>query len=85
MPKFYAQEDKNGYPIPGTMMSTNATKIPSVANIIEIPAQDVSSSKVHPKGLRYFVRKTSSGAIIPNSLMICTKKPSGLVYEFKIS
>ena len=84
MPTFYAQEDKNGYPIPGTMRSTNGT-VPSQANIVTIPAQDVVSTKVHPRGLRFFVRKTSAGAIIPNSLFIGPKAPSGLYYEFKLS
>lgn len=84
MPTFYAQEDALGYPIPGTMMSTNGS-VPAVANIITIPASDVSSSKVHPAGLRYFVRKDITGAIIPNSLFISKDTPSGLVYEFKIS
>ena len=84
MPTFYAQEDGNGYPIPGTMMSTNAT-VPPVANIITIPASDVSSTKVHPAGLRYFTRKAADGTIIPNSLFISKDTPSGSVYEFKLS
>lgn len=81
---YYAQEDKNGYPIPGTMRFT-AGRVPSQANIITIPAEDVVSTKVHPRGLRFFVRKTAAGAIIPNSLFIGTKAPSGLYYEFKVS
>lgn len=88
MPIFYAQEDKYGYPIPGTMQATNKTvaTVPARTNIVTIPAQDVVSTKVHPKGLRFFVRKDRSGNIIPNSLFISTKAPStGLYYEFKIS
>jgi hypothetical protein len=81
MAKFYAQKDALGYPIPGTMMS--AAKVPATS--IEIPAEDVVSSKVHPEKLRYFVRKDKSGKIIPNSLIISLKKPTGLVYEFKLA
>jgi hypothetical protein len=81
MPKFYAQKDAFGYPIPGTMMS--ADKVPAKA--IEIPASDVVSTKVHPKKLRFFVRKDDKGNIIPNSLIISLKKPTGSVYEFKLA
>lgn len=82
---YYAQEDKYGYPIPGTMMATSYSTVPKVANIITIPAQNVVSAKVHPKGLRYFVRRKSDGSIIPNSLIIGTKPPAqGLYYEFKL-
>jgi hypothetical protein len=81
MAKFYAQKDALGYPIPGTMMS--ADKVPATS--IEIPAEDVVSSKVHPEKLRYFVRKDKSGKIIPNSLIISLKKPAGSVYEFKLA
>jgi hypothetical protein len=82
MANFYAQKDGNGYPIPGTMMSVEGV-IPAVSNIISIPASDVSSTKTHPIGLRYFVRKDAVGNIIPNSLVISFEKPAGLVYEFK--
>jgi hypothetical protein len=82
MANFYAQKDGNGYPIPGTMMSVDGI-IPAVSNIIAIPASDVSSTKTHPIGLRYFVRKDAVGNIIPNSLIISFEKPSGSVYEFK--
>ena len=81
MPKFYAQKDALGYPIPGTMMSNDIVP----ASSIEIPASDVVSTKVHPSNLRYFVRKDKKGNIIPNSLIISLKKPTGLVYEFKIA
>jgi len=88
MPTFYASEDKYGYPIPGTMMSTNSTvsAVPGKSNLVTIPAQDVVSTKTHPKGLRYFVRKKANGDIIPNSLFISTQAPkTGLYYEFKLS
>jgi hypothetical protein len=81
MAKFYAQKDALGYPIPGTLMS--AEKVPS--NSVEIQATDVVSSKVHPEKLRYFVRKDKKGNIIPNSLIISLKKPTGSVYEFKLA
>lgn len=87
MPTFYAQEDKLGYPIPGTMMSVeDGVTAPAKSNLVTIPAQDVVSTRVHPKGLRFFVRKDEVGNIIPNSLFIGTKAPSsGLFYEFKLS
>ena len=85
MANFYAQKDGNGYPIPGTMMSVASGPIPAVSNIIAIPASDVVSTKKHPIGLRYFVRKDAVGNIIPNSLIISYEKPSGLVYEFKLA
>lgn len=86
MPTFYAQEDKLGYPIPGTMMSVeDGVTAPTKSNLVTIPAQDVVSTKVHPKGLRFFVRRNPAGAIIPNSLFIGTKAPNGLFYEFKIA
>ena len=81
MAKFYAQKDGLGYPIPGTMMSNSI--VPS--GTIEIPAQDIVSTKVHPQKLRYFVRKDKKGNIIPNSLTISLKKPAGSVYEFKLA
>lgn len=81
---FYAQKDKLGYPIPGTMMSTNST-VPAVANIVTITAADIVSTKKHPEELRYFVRKDAVGNIIPNSLIISINKPAGLVYEFKLA
>lgn len=86
--KFYAQKDALGFPIPGTMMSvTTPANIP--ASSILIPAENVSPSGGQtvvnqPSGLRYFVRKDSKGAIIPNSLIISLKKPAGSVYEFKL-
>lgn len=83
--KFYAQKDALGFPIPSTMMSTEHS-IP--ADSIEIPAANVAAGVgevvvPHPDKLRYFVRRTADGKIIPNSLMITYKKPEGLVYEFK--
>jgi hypothetical protein len=83
--KFYAQKDDLGFPIPGTMMS--GTKVPQ--NLIEIPAQNVTAGVgetevKHPGKLRYFVRRDVKGNIIPNSLIISYKKPTGLVYEFKL-
>lgn len=86
MPKtFYAQKDGNGYPIPGTMMSTDGS-VPTAANIITIAAQDVSSSVVHPTGLVFIVLKDSSGNIVPNSLKIVKDKSNhGNAYEHKKS
>lgn len=83
--KFYAQKDDLGFPIPGTLMSVTGN-IPQ--NSVEIPAENtvagVGQSVVpHPGKLRYFVRRTADGKIIPNSLIVSYQKPSGLVYEFK--
>lgn len=83
--RFYAQKDALGFPIPSTMMS--GTKVP--ANLIEIPAENVEPPAgqyviEHPAKLRYFVRRDKKGNIIPNSLIISTKKPAGSTYEFKI-
>lgn len=83
--KFYAQKDDLGWPIPGTMMS--GSKVPK--NLIEIPAQNVTpgvgqSEVKHPGKLRYFIRRDAKGNIIPNSLIVGYKKPTGLVYEFKL-
>ena len=86
--KFYAQKDYLGFPIPGTMMSVDTPRnIP--ADTISIPAQDVTAGGgqvvvKQPSGLRYFVRRDSKGAIIPNTLTISLKKPAGSVYEFKL-
>jgi hypothetical protein len=86
--KFYAQKDALGFPIPGTMMSVETPRnIPP--DSISIPAQNVAAgagqSVVNqPSGLRYFVRKDSTGKIIPNSLTISFVKPQGSVYEFKV-
>jgi hypothetical protein len=85
MPNFYAQKDLNGYPIPGTMMSTNGA-VPTAANIITIAAQDVSSTTTHPSGLVFFVGKDINGNIIPNSLVITKEKPKNRdTYEHKKS
>jgi len=83
--KFYAQKDALGFPIPGTMMS--GAQVPK--NLIEIPAENVTAGVgeavvPHPGKLRYFVRHDSKGNILPNSLIVSYKKPSGLVYEFKL-
>ena len=85
---FYSQKDSYGYPIPGTMMSTRLSAIPK--NTFAILPQDYTASdsfqlvKAHFGGLRYFVRKKSTGEIIPNSLFISVDQPSSLVYELKV-
>lgn len=79
--KFYAQKDALGFPIPGTMMS--AQNVPATS--IEIPATTATgTTKTHPEGLRYFVRRDAKGNIIPNSLIISLKQPKGNVIEFKL-
>lgn len=84
--KFYAQVDKFGYPIPGTMQSNTLGKVPP--DNIEIPAADTvvggQTEVKHKGGIRYFVRRKADGSIIPNSLFTSIKQPSGLVYEFKV-
>lgn len=78
--KFYAQKDFLGFPIPGTMMS-NVT-VPSSS--VEIPTTTAVTYKEHPHKLRYFVRLDKKGNILPNSLIVTLKKPSGLVLEFRL-
>jgi hypothetical protein len=81
---FYAQKDAQGYPVPGTLMSVE-TPAARPANTLLIPAADVLTSPqgFRENGMRYFVRKDKKGNIIPNSLIVSLKKPSGLVYEFQ--
>lgn len=84
--KYFAQKSEDGYPIPSTMMGFKETP---AADLIEIPAQDTVAApgqtvKKPASGLRYFVRRDAQGKIIPNSLITGTKKPQGLVYEFKV-
>jgi hypothetical protein len=86
--KFYAQKDALGFPIPGTLMSVASTAKTPVDTIV-IPAADVAPGVgqtvvPQPSGLRYFVRKDSKGNIVPNTLTISLKKPTGSVYEFKL-
>lgn len=84
--KFYAQADKFGYPIPGTLQSNTLGKVPQ--DNIEIPAANTSvgggTEVKHSGGIRYFVRRKATGEIIPNSLFVSIKQPTGLVYEFKV-
>lgn len=74
-PKYYAQKDALGFPIPGTMMS--GAVVPKAANIIEISLDSniTSFEKPHPKGLRYFVSVDKDGKIIPNSLVSAFSAP----------
>lgn len=84
--KYYAQIDKDGYPIPGTLMSIASNyKVP--VGTVEIPAADTITvpPNVRKAGIRYFVRHDQTGNIIPNSLIASLKRPSGLVYEFQPS
>lgn len=79
---FYAQKDAYGWPIPGTMMS--ADRIPDSS--VEIPNGTPDNlGPGHPSGLRYFVRLDKKGKIIPNSLIVSLKRPSGNVLEFGLN
>lgn len=85
--KYFAQKTKDGYPVPSTMMGFKTT--PAADTLVEILPQDYTAlpgQSVSPpdSGLRYFVRRKADGSIIPNSLITGSKKPSGLVYEFKV-
>jgi len=85
---FYAQEDKYGFPLPGTMMSTLGV-VPNKTNIVTLPAADTSvgggTLVLHPKGFKFFIKKDVKGNIIPNSLIRAFIKPSvGLWYEWKL-
>jgi hypothetical protein len=64
--KFYAQKDKLGFPILGTMMS--ADKVPNQDNIIEVDSSTGLGN--HPQGFKYYVRKNSKGGILANSLFV---------------
>lgn len=85
--KYFAQKTKDGYPIPSTMMGFAKTPTAEVLvelqakNYVALPGQSVAKPA---SGLRYFVRRTASGAIIPNSLIATKDKPAGNVYEFKV-
>jgi hypothetical protein len=78
--KFYAQKDALGFPIPSTMMA--AEKVPATS--VEIPTTTAGSFKEHPDKLRYFVRRDRNNKIIPNSLIVSYKQPSGNVLEFRL-
>lgn len=85
--KYFAQKTKDGYPIPSTLMGF--AKTPTADVLVEIQPKNyvpaVGQSVAKPaSGLRYFVRRTASGAIIPNSLIATKDKPAGNVYEFKV-
>jgi hypothetical protein len=84
--KFYAQKDKYGFPVPGTLMSVNSNQ-PLPKGMIEIPEGDHipnPARKGHPSKLRYYVRHNANGSIIPNSLIATLKRPKGLVYEYQV-
>lgn len=79
---FYAQPDAYGWPIPGTMMA--ADKVPDTSVVIpDVPAGILGPRR--PNGLRYFVRLDKRGKIIPNSLIVSLKRPSGNVIEFALN
>ncbi len=85
--KYYAQKRADGYPHPSTMMGFEET--PDSPNLVEIKAEDSAAGEgeaavASSSGLRYFVRRSKDGKIIPNSLMATRDKPKGLVYEFKV-
>lgn len=82
--KFFAQKDAKGFPIPSTMMGFEKT--PIAKNLIEVPATTATGSvqKVHPNGLRYFVRVNKQGKIIPNSLFTSSESQGSGVIEFKL-
>jgi hypothetical protein len=89
---FYARTDKNGWPIPGTMMSydhpicnCHTTQLVPTAPLLGL-VNGVNYTQIfHPKGLRYFVRTTCENGIIgvmPNSLFISKKNPGGNTVEW---
>jgi len=85
---FYAQQDHLGFPIPGTMMFTTAP-LPIPKNTFAILPQTYTpgvyqQQRVHPGGIRYFVRKLANGDIIPNTLFLSTTQPAGLWWELKV-
>lgn len=72
------------------MMAYETNVTPSIPlGMIEIPAANVTAGGQqvevpHPDGLRFFVRKDSSGNILPNSLIATRKRPAGDLFEFKV-
>jgi hypothetical protein len=85
--KYYAQKRSDGYPHPSTMMGFEDA--PTGENLVEIKAEDSAAAEgqkvvASSSGLRYFVRRSKDGNIIPNSLIATRNKPKGLVYEFKV-
>jgi len=84
--RFFCQEDKRGLPIPGTMMGFFSAPRSTGTNLVEIPTTTATGTVqvVHPKGLRYFVRRDKNNNIIPNSLFTSLVYPSGNVLEFKL-
>lgn len=92
--KYFAQKDAIGFPIPGTMMGfettpTSAPDLVEVSGFLVKPGDPYTepSGKVevtHPEGIRYFVRADKKGNVIPNTLIIGTRVPSGDVLEFHL-
>lgn len=85
--KYYAQKRSDGYPHPSSMMGFEDA--PTGENLVEIKAENSTpgggqKALASSSGLRYFVRRSKDGKIIPNSLMATRNKPDGLVYEFKV-
>jgi hypothetical protein len=88
---YYAKKDKNGFPIPGTMMGYD--KDPCKDDLVLIESHDTMlgvdangntiEQCFHPEHLRYFVRLDCDGHILPNSLFSSLKHPGGSVAEFK--
>lgn len=79
---YYAQQDYMGYPIPGTMMAVKSiSDVPANTQVINPGVTLSPAPPAHPAGLKYYVRLSKSGSIIPNSLIATIKKPSGNVAE----
>ena len=82
---FYANKDRDGFPVPGTMMSFDRPlNLNKVTNKIEIknsypvlPCQTVLRNK---RGLRYFVEVDDYGDIIPNRLFTALYPPRNIKY-----
>lgn len=81
--KYYAQKDKYGFPIPGTMEGFSKPYPSLKKGLFELRNVEYVLTPCecriwHPEGLRYFVKTDCDGNIIANSLFAAKKKPLGV-------
>jgi hypothetical protein len=81
--KYYAQKDKYGFPIPGTMEGFHKPYPSLKRGLFELKNFEYTPTpcecrEYHPEGLRFFVKVDKYGNIIANSLFAARKKPLGV-------
>ena len=81
--KYYAQKDKYGFPIPGTMEGFHKPYPSLKRGLFELKNFEYTPTpcecrEYHPEGLRFFVKVDKNGNIIANSLFAARKKPLGV-------